>query len=492
MTLQKALETDNSGIGAGSHKPPLVLDLDGALLRTDLLHEAAAGYVKSEPLGLFRLPQWLFRGKAALKRELNEHHNLDVEFLPVNEELVEYAAWEHAQGRLVGIATASDELVARRVAKRFDFIDFVIASDGVTNLKGKAKADALRERFPDGFAYAADAQADLAVWKEANAILLAGASARTAEAAGRLGKNIEARFDTPKLGLKGWAKAMRVHQWAKNALVFVPLILSGMASNPMAVASALVAFFAMSFMASGTYLINDLFDLADDRRHWTKKERPLPSGALSIAKAVPASLGLLALALGMAASLGWVALGLVATYLSLTLGYSLYIKRQPIIDAFALACLFTLRLGVGIAAVGAAPSAWLLVFSMFLFASLSFAKRQTEVQKSARDGRKKVNGRGYNVDDAPMILAMGISTGMAAVLIMVLYLMNDAFNANFYDAPLFLWAFPIVLFLWVSRIWLLSHREELNDDPVAFAVRDRLSLMLGGVMGAAFLAGWLL
>ncbi len=470
---------------------PLVLDVDDTLILTDLLHETAVAYFRANPLRVFNLVLWTLQGKATLKRKLSEQVPVDVDSLPVNEELVAFARAEHDKGRSVGLATAADELLALRLARRFDFVDFTIGSNGTRNLKGVTKAAALVERFPDGFAYAGDGRADLEVWDKARSIVLSGASADTATKARALGKPVEAEFFRPRLGLRGWLKALRAHQWAKNGLVFVPLILSGMATDPAAILSASIAFVAISLMASGTYLLNDLFDLTDDRLHWTKRNRPLASGALRIKHGVPASAGLIAGGLALAALIGPGTLGLLVAYMAITLLYSFYIKRQPIVDAFTLAALFTMRLGIGIAAVGAVPSPWLLVFSMFLFTSLSFAKRQTEIQKSVAKGRLAVNGRGYLGTDASMVVAMGVATAMAAITIMVLYIMNDVYGAGFYNSPVYLWVFPAALFMWVSRIWLLCHREELNDDPVAFAIRDKISIALGGLMGAAFLAGWL-
>lgn len=472
--------------------PPLVLDVDDALLRTDLLHETALAYVKASPLRAFDLGVWLLKGKATLKRELAARVPLDVANLPIDEDLAGFARQACAQGREVGLATAADELLAMRVARRFDFVSFVIASDGESNLKGPAKAAALEARFPDGFAYAGDSPSDLAVWRRAQSIVLARASQATTREARALGKPVEAEFARPALGLSGWAKALRVHQWAKNALVFVPLILSGMAGQPLAVAHAAMAFLAISLMASGTYLLNDLFDLADDRSHWTKRHRALASGALRIVHGLAASAGLVGLGLLAAASLGLPSLALLALYMATTLAYSFYLKRQPVVDAFTLAALFTMRLGIGITAVGVVASPWLLVFSMFLFTSLSFAKRQTEIIKSVARGRAAVGGRGYLGTDAPMVVAMGVATAMGAITIMVLYIMNDVYSASFYGQPMFLWAFPAALFMWVSRVWLLCHRGLLHDDPVAFAIRDRISIGLGAFMGLAFLGGWLL
>jgi len=471
---------------------PLILDVDNALLLTDLLHETAMAHVRANPLRVFQVAYWLWQGKAVLKRRLGERVPLEVENLPANEDLVKFSADAHARGREIGIATAADELLAQRLVRRFDFIEFAIASDGVTNLKGETKAQALTERFPDGFAYAGDSRSDLAVWKEASSIILVGASPKIANQAHALGKPIEAEFSHPRLGLSGWLKALRVHQWAKNALVFVPLVLSGMASQPLEVLHALAAFVAMSLMASGTYLINDLFDLADDRKHWSKRNRPLASGRMRIARAIPASAALILASFVVAAWLGWPSFVILFVYMALTLAYSTYLKRQPIVDAFTLAVLFTLRLGIGITAVSAVPSPWLLVFSMFLFTSLSFAKRQTEIQRSTAKGQSEISGRGYVGTDSAFVFSMGIATGMAAIIIMVLYIMNDVYSAVFYSQPLLLWTFPAILFMWISRIWLLCHREQLNDDPVAFAIRDKVSIALGGVMALSFLAGWLL
>lgn len=469
----------------------LALDLDHALLRTDLLYETAVTYLSGNPFRIFHIFGWLTQGKAVLKRRLCERVALDVAHLPVNEDLVAYAERAEQEGRSVGIASACDELLARRIARRFDFVRFVVASDGQSNLKGNAKASLLKERFPQGFSYAGDSRADLPVWKQASSIILAGASASTTRAAERLGKPIEAVFPVERLGWRGWLKALRIHQWAKNLLVFVPLVLAGMAADPWAVLEAFTAFLAISFLASGSYLLNDLFDLADDRQHWSKSARPLASGRMRISEALLAAFDLILAGFVLGSFLGLGVVGLLFAYLAITLLYSVILKRQPILDVFALAVLFTLRLGIGIVAVAAAPSAWLLVFSMFLFTSLSFAKRQTELQRSGITGKTLLNGRGYRGDDGALVLAMGVATGMTAVTIMVLYIVNDAFDANFYRDPIYLWAFPAVLFLWISRIWMLCHRKELNDDPVAFALRDPASLVLGGVMGLAFLAGWL-
>jgi 4-hydroxybenzoate polyprenyltransferase len=400
-----------------------------------------------------------------------------------------YAADQAGSGRPIFIATAADRAIAAKVAQRIPFVSGVIASDGLTNMKGAAKARALSERFPDGFDYAGDARADLPVWKAANAAVVVDAAPTVLSSAMRIADVV--RVFPRKSIVKAALKGLRPHQWAKNALVFVPMVLSGKLGDAAALAATMVAFLAMNLVASATYLINDLVDLADDRRHWSKRERPLASGRLPLlAGLAMVPVGLLA-GLGLAALAGTQTLAGVCLYIVGTLAYSLGLKRLPILDSFALGSLFTLRLGIGILACTAPPSPWLLVFSMFLFASLSLAKRHTEVAGVLERGGTEVRGRGYKTVDLPVILAIGVATGMCAVLILVLYIINDAFRQSFYGNVAWLWGFPVVLFLFVCRVWLMCQRGEMDSDPVAFAVRDRPSIALGASLMVCFLAAWI-
>ncbi|ETR78353.1 prenyltransferase [Afipia sp. P52-10] len=467
---------------------PLVLDLDGTVVRGNLLVETALAFLKQHPLKIFMIFVWLFRGRAELKQQLAQRAQVDVEVLPLNDELLAYAAEQVGIGRQVYIATAADAAIANQVAARIPFVSEVIASDGKTNLKGAAKAAVLAERFPNGFEYAGDASADLPVWRAAGYAAVVEASPSVVAAARSLAE-VTRVFPRPA-PWKALIKSLRLHQWAKNALVFVPLILGGRLGDPTAVLATCAAFLAMSFVASATYIVNDIVDLADDRRHWSKRERPLASGRLPLmtgASAVP--IGLVA-GFSLAAFAGWAVVLATILYLACTLTYSFKLKKLPILDGFTLASLFTLRLGAGILASGAPASPWLLVFSMFLFASLSFAKRHTEVARVIERGGTEVRGRGYKAIDLPLILAIGIATGMCAVLILVLYIINDAFRQSFYGNTMWLWGFPAVLFLFICRIWLMCQRGQMNDDPVVFAVRDRPSLALGGSLMLCFIAAW--
>jgi 4-hydroxybenzoate polyprenyltransferase/phosphoserine phosphatase len=486
-----------SGVGAEAaseldtvqnQKPPLLVDLDRSLIRTDLLLETALAYLAGNPLGIFRLLAWALRGRAYLKRRLAEAVDLDVQLLPVHDEVAALASRAKREGRQVYLVTASDELLATRVSAQFAFLDGVISSDGSNNLKGLRKAQVVTERFPGGFDYVGDSRADLHVWRHAREIIVVEPSPSVLRSVSNLRKPTSVIARKPRL--PALLKAARLHQWSKNTLVFLPAILSGQIAHLDTAVACLLAFLALGLVAAGTYLVNDLFDLSHDRRHWSKRHRPIASGELPIGMAATAAAISITSGLAIGLAIGTGVAIVLAAYLVLTLAYSMHIKRVPILDVVTLACLFTLRLALGIAAAQVVASPWLLVFSMFLFTSLSTAKRFTEIQRTAIKGETAVNGRGYLAVDAPMVLGLGLAAGTASILIMVLYLIFDAFSRDFYGNPHWLWLFPVILFLWISRVWLVGQRGELNDDPVAFALKDRQSLILGGIMAVAFVLAW--
>lgn len=285
-------------------------------------------------------------------------------------------------------------------------------------------------------------------------------------------------------------RSLRLHQWAKNFLVFIPLILAGkFHSSPAWIACGL-GFLAFGLLASATYLFNDARDVEFDRQHWSKWTRPVASGDLPIGAALAAAALIGGASFAIAGSIGPGAALVLAIYAVLTLLYSLKLKRVPMLDVFVIAALFTLRLVFGIQLADVAASPWLLVFSIFVFLSLSLGKRYTEVLRAQALGRERVAGRGYASADGPLLFGLGLATGVGAILIMILYLLQEAFAAGFYRSPLLLWALPALLFLWIGRYWLLATRGELDDDPLEYAVRDRVSLTLGAAMTAVFVVAW--
>lgn len=463
---------------------PIAVDLDKTLILSDTLIEAVVSVFLRNPLNLLLACLALFAGRPAFKRAVFARSHIDIDALPVREKLIEHLQVERTKGREIILVTATTQSVADSVAARFDgLFSSAFGTNDDINLKGAHKARFLQAHYPEGFVYAGDSAADLKVWRHAAGAILAGASGATQRKVEKLGTPVEAIFSNQRRGLRAWRKALRVHQWSKNLLIFVALFLSGQFAQPMAWMAPIVGFFVLSVAASGTYILNDLLDLSSDRRHRTKRDRPFAAGHLNPLIGLMAAIimipGAIAVGFGLSAPFGF---GLLV-YLAMTLSYSLGLKRVAMLDVFLIASLFTIRVVLGALAVQSELSEWLLTFCMFFFLSLAFAKRHVEV--AAAEAGQAIRGRGYGGDDAPLTLVFGVASGSAAILILVLYLVEDAFPSQLYALPETLWAAPILIMLWIMRVWTLAHRGELDDDPVAFAVKDRVSLLMGvGLVGA--------
>lgn len=488
MSCNSQIHDDGIACLSADLSIPLVLDMDGTLLATDTLHEAMICFIRRRGFDLLHIPGWLMRGKRYFKAQISLSLTAeDIACFPAVATVVAFAEREARMGRPIILATAADRSIAEQVAAQYPFISEIVASDLSINLKGANKANWLAERFPQGFIYAGDSSADLAVWKMAAGAVLVG---RTAGLEAAILQNSELLHTFIYCGglLPLVQRSLRLHQWAKNALVFVPLILSGKLFEPSDWLNAMAGFISIGLLASATYVLNDLWDLSEDRRHWSKRNRPLASGNLSIAGGVALAVGCGLASLAAGLTLGSSVVAVLSLYLVMSLAYSFRFKREPIIDVLFLAALFSLRLALGIVITHAKLSPWLIVFSMFIFLSLSLAKRQTEIKRMVDHGLEQTLGRGYRAADAPLVLALGVGSALAAVLIMVLYLIEDAFPAGLYHRPFFLWGFPVVIFLFLSRIWLACHRGDLHDDPVAYALKDKTSLFYGATMAALFVA----
>ncbi|MEO6093200.1 MAG: UbiA family prenyltransferase [Novosphingobium sp.] len=456
---------------------PIAVDLDGTLLKTDSLYESVLALLRARPFVVFLLPFWLLAGRASLKARVADAADPAIELWPLRADLVAWLTERARNGHPIVLATAANEQVAKVVGRRLPFLAEVIASDGERNLKGEAKATALASRYPGGFIYVGNDRSDAAVWRLPGAIpALAGKVSKLARWCD--GKAPVAVFADD--ARRPWSRALRPHQWSKNLLVIAPLLLSGNARSLQAWGSATLALVALCAIASGTYLLNDLSDLDSDRQHRTKHARPLASGDLAIVHGVLAMMILLALGAALAALLGSAGAALLAAYAALTISYSFGLKRKAIVDVTVIGLLFTLRLLLGAAAIGVPATRWLLLVSMFLFVSLALGKRCVEVRELGVAGR--VIGRGYRSEDLPVLLALGVATATGAVLVFVMYLIEEAFPTGLYRWPGLLWMAPIILFIWLGRMWLLCGRGELHEDPVLFAMKDRASIMLGGAM----------
>ncbi|WP_042001712.1 UbiA family prenyltransferase [Streptomyces sp. AcH 505] len=466
---------------------PLVVDLDGTLLKVDTLYELFAAGLFTNPIQTILSLFELRKGIAAFKRRLAGLAHLDVEMLPVREELLDYLKREDTAGREIHLATAADQTVALRVAQRFPFFRTIHGTDHGVNLKGINKAERLAQVFPGGFVYAGDSRADIPVWKSAKAAITVSEDPSLCDAVRNAGVPVERSFDLTSRQKSFWIKAIRPHQWAKNVVVLVPVLLGWHDVTLASFATTLALIVLLCAVASLTYIVNDIADLSSDRKHWSKRRRPFASGAIEVRD------GLLVVALMLPifclfALLISVPAGIcLLLYVAVTLGYSFGWKRIPLFDTFVIALLFTIRIIIGITASSVTPSAWLLTFSMFFFFSLALAKRHTEILRAVEHNMRSLQGRGYQIGDESLTLVFGAAASMASIVIVVIYLVDEVFARQLYGTPAWLWVAPIAIFLFSCRIWVLSHRGRMTDDPVAFALRDRVSLGLGLLVAIAIL-----
>jgi 4-hydroxybenzoate polyprenyltransferase/phosphoserine phosphatase len=482
--------------------PVLCVDLDGTLVKSDTLYDSALTVARHHPAALLRFPGWLLQGKAALKRHLANTIRLDVAHLPYNRELLQYLEQQRATGRPLYLATAADADTANRIAVHLGLFTGVLASDGQLNLAGKNKLAAFQSRFGDNFSYIGNALPDLPLLQHCQEPMVANPSPALRAALRKARITPVRSFDERASILKAWLKAIRLHQWAKNVLIFLPLLLAH-AWAPGLIAASALAFLSFSLCASATYIVNDLLDLEADRQHPRKRLRPFASGDLSALAGVVIVVLFLAASLTLAMLIPHVIAALspqllylikphyfllwLGVYLVTTLAYSLRLKRSVLVDVIVLSGLYTIRIIAGSAASGIAVSTWLGSFSIFFFLSLAFVKRFAELESLRERGGVSIGGRGYHVADIEQLRAFGSASGYASVVVLTLYISNlDA--AQLYEHTRRLWLLVPVLLLWISRLWLLASRGQLNEDPVVYAITDRRSLLLGLVVVAIVLS----
>jgi 4-hydroxybenzoate polyprenyltransferase len=466
---------------------PIFVDLDGTLVRTDLLYESLLTAVKANPGSLLALPVWLMKGRAHLKRKLAERHQIDISVLPYHEPLCALLRNEAARGRPIILATGSDRLIAQSVADQLGFFSDVLASDGTTNLKGRRKLAAIQAHTDNApFEYAGNAPEDLPIWAAAQAGILVATPARVTAEVQKYGK-VRQHFGTETRTSIALLRALRPQQWTKNLLVFVALLTSFSFGDPIAWLNASLAFIAFCLVASGIYIVNDLLDLASDRAHPTKRRRPFAAGdappqlgILSSAVAIPCGLAIGAL-------LPWPTLPWLVVYLMLTLMYSLVLKSLVLVDVIVLAGLYTIRVVLGAAAIEVPTSFWLLVFAIFIFFSLALLKRCAEIKLLSAQARPpgdeegssvaKLRGRAYRRADESTLRTLGIASGVASIAMFALYI-NAPENLTRFATPQILWLICPLLLYWIAIMWIKTDRQEMHDDPVVFALRDRGSLLV--------------
>lgn len=467
---------------------PLCVDLDGSLVRTDTLYESILALIKQSPWSLLLLPQWLLRGKAYFKSQIAQRVSLNYALLPYHEEFLRWLQIQEQQQRELVLVTAADQKIATGVAAHLKIFGLVLASDGEENLSGERKRARLTELFGDKrYDYAGNERTDIPVWRSAREAVVISSDAALIAAAGKQAV-VSKTFSGSSSSLMTWLKALRLHQWVKNLLVFLPLLLSHKIMALPLLGQALWAFLAFSLCASSVYILNDLLDLEADRQHPRKRLRPFASGVLELRKGIWLAPVLLVMAFVVALNLPLQFIAVLAVYYLSTLLYSLYLKHLALIDVMTLAGLYTLRIIAGAAATGIVPSFWLLAFGMSIFLSLGITKRFTELTLVKNNGGGNVAVRGYLADDLPLLRNLGASAGYSSVLVLALYI-NSSASQLLYPQPYWLWLLCPLLLYWISRVWLLAHRGRMHDDPIVFALRDRVSMIVVALMiGAVLLA----
>lgn len=456
-------------------KIPLCVDLDCTLVKTDTFYESVVGAVKSNPALIFVLPFYLAGGITGIKNKIFDKYPPDPEYLPYNETVINLIEKEREAGRKIFLVTASLQKTADSVAAHVGNFDGAFGSCGNYNLKGKNKAGFLEKKFGNnGFIYVGDSKADLWVWEKSAGAVCVNTSRKTDR---KTSSKILLKFGESHRAIPQIIKQIRIYQWVKNLLIFIPLLLAHNL-EPVTYAKAFLAFLSFSFAASAVYVLNDMSDLKSDRAHKRKRNRPFASGRLHLKYGFMIFPAFLLISLGAAFSFIGADFGFIlAGYLVITTLYSFYLKKFYLVDIITLAGLYTIRILAGGEAAEVYVSNWLMGFSLFLFLSLATMKRYTELIALENENREKADGRGYRTGDKLLLLAFGPAAGLLSILVFNLYI-NSPEVIRLYEKPLLLYMVSPLLILWILRLWLKSHRGEMHDDPIVFTMKDKISYII--------------
>lgn len=459
----------------------LFVDLDGTLIKSDLLFECLVPIIKNYFYALFLAPFWLLKGKAYLKDKFSDLVSINPEILPYNNNVLEYIRKEKENGSKIILATASNIKLAKSISDYLGIFDDVIASSKEENLKGKNKLNKIKLYIENNntnkeFSYIGDSEADVKIFNETNIPIVVGNK--------NVFNKIKSKNDKTTFvdgendfSLKKFFKMIRTYQWVKNFLIFLPLILAHKFLDVNLLLKALVAFFSFSFLASSVYIINDIMDVESDRIHPSKKNRPIASGAVKISSALKVAFILMPLSFIISIFLGKEFLFVLLTYFITTSCYSFYLKKIMLVDILILSLLYTVRMFAGGVALNIYLSPWLFMFSMFFFFSLACAKRYSELYAVRNNLQDEIKGRGYQAQDLEQIQIFGSSSGYIAILIFALYIQSDI-SMKLYKTPSSFWALCPIMLYWISRVWLLSHRGQMTQDPIIFALKDKVSYVV--------------
>lgn len=453
---------------------PLCVDLDGTLIRSDLLHESLLALLRRNPFYALLLPLWVMRGRAYLKRQIAHRVRINPASLPFNEEFVQFLSEEKKIGRRLILTTASDILLAREIAGFLGLFDDVLGSDGKINLKGEAKRDAIQEMMGGGgYDYAGDSLNDMPVWEAARNGVVVRPS-RSLLARVQSATVLHRVFDEKPPLAPLLLAALRPYRWVKNLLIFLPFVASLEIARSGLPVSALLAFIAFSLCASGVYVLNDLLDLTEDRAHPARRLRPFASGELQLIWAPVLMAALLGGSAAITLFLPEPFQGAILLYFSLATAYSAYFKKILLVDIFFLAGIYMIRVLAGHAVGGFTISPWMISFSIFLLFSLALLRRHGELHFLRERLRMTPQGDNYQTHDVEPLAGIGIASGLLSTLVIALYAGSPA-AAALYERPQALYFVCAAILYWISRLWIIASRGRIEGDPLVFAVKDQAS-----------------
>lgn len=452
----------------------VICDLDDTLLRTDLLFESVLKLIRTKPWLIIKLPGWFLKGKAHAKAAIAQHVKLDPALLPYRDDVLRLVKARRQAGAKTVLLSASNQELVSSISNYCQCFDDAGGSSDSINLKGKQKLAWIESRYPGPFEYIGDSSADIPIWKKSAHAVLINPSSSTTSKLKSLGTSCEVLDDRPNL-VRLITKQLRVNQWVKNILIAVPLISAHKITDLDLLAKTILAMISFSMIASMVYVMNDMLDVENDRKHPTKKERPFASGKLPIKTGFFLAPILGVASFAVASLLGWKFSGVIAIYFIVNIIYSIRLKEEVMLDVVTLASFYTMRLMAGSAATDIIISQWLLSFSTFFFLGLAMVKRYTELLRIVSRNHNALHGRGYTGEDKIPVLVMGITCSMLSILILALFFASPDVQV-LYREPYRLWMLAPILLFWTGRIWLLTQRGQVDDDPVVFAMKDKVSL----------------
>jgi 4-hydroxybenzoate polyprenyltransferase len=460
---------------------PLVVDLDGTLIKTDLLHEGVVMLLRKNFFYIFPSLLWILKGKVYFKNKIFHKVHLHYELLPNNEELLNFLQTESSNGRKIILATASLASNAQEISKVYPIFDEIFGTEKI-NLKGANKLKILINEFGETkFDYIGNSHSDLKIISSSRYSYLVNPS-KSLERKTRQISELKYVWKSGKNHFKDYVKTIRAYQWLKNLLIFVPLITSHSFYSPAMIFMVIASFFAFSFTASAGYVINDLLDLNSDRSHPRKRFRSFASGELSISSGIILAFILLTGGLTIASQLNLGFFIILLGYFIVSISYSLFFKRIALYDVFILAFLYSTRIIAGGQATQIPISFWLITFSTFMFLSLAFVKRCSELMKADGKNGLQDRGREYTKEDLNLLQTMGIVSGFLSVVVFSLYI-NSPEVRILYSNPKILWTVSFLLLFWISRIWMITNRGKMTDDPIIFAIKDAGSYFIFLLIG---------